>query len=71
MYVDEHLVDSAEVSPNCPAEWQSQLIKDAMQHLLQKHKEALAATDQRPHFFLEGVPSRINHFQSLKDQYGV
>jgi hypothetical protein len=69
MYVGKRLIDSVDVSLTSHPKLQGQLICDTMQLLLQKHKEDLASSDQHPNFFLEGVPSLINHFQSLKDQY--
>ena len=40
-----------------------------MHGLLQQHLHDLTASDLPPQFYVEGVPSQINGFQSLKDKY--
>jgi hypothetical protein len=68
MYLGEHCIDSEDISVIVHPKVQGQLIQDRIQQLLQKHKYSLAATDIQPTFFLEGVPSFINGFQSLMQQ---
>jgi hypothetical protein len=46
-----------------------QLIRVAMHGLLQQHLHDLTASDLPPQFYVEGVPSQINGFQSLKNKY--
>ena len=69
MYVGEKLMDSVDVSTDACPQFQGKLIRVAMHGLLQNHLYDLTSSDLPPQFYLEGVPSQINGFQSLKDKY--
>jgi hypothetical protein len=71
MYLDEELIDSVEISTTVHPQFQGKLIKEAMHRLLQKHKQNLESCDLSPQFYLEGVPSQVNSFQSIKDRYMI
>ena len=71
LYKGEQLIDSADVPFASQPKFQGQLIKETIQRLLQRNKQSFAASDEPPRFYLEGVPSKVNTFQSLKDKYAI
>jgi hypothetical protein len=71
MYLDETLIDSVDISTIVHPQVQGQLIREGMHRLLQKHKQNLESCDLTPQFYLEGVPSQVNSFQSMKDRYMI
>jgi hypothetical protein len=71
LFVGEQLLDSVDVGSGGLSTLHVQVIKESMQALIKKHKHTLTASDLPPRFCLEGVPSRVNGFQSMKDQFSI
>jgi hypothetical protein len=65
MYLGKQQVDGVEFSFVGSPQHQQQYIQDVIQSLVKKHRKLLASEAPSPTFFLEGVPSYINHFHSL------
>lgn len=65
IYLDGQLLDSADLSVTGSTSLRLQRIRELMQQLLDKHKRRITSSGQDPVFYLDGVPSSINGFQSL------
>ena len=66
MYLGDELVDSVAVTLIGPPSSNQRCLQEEISDLLNKHKKKLSNSSTNPTFVLEGVPSSINHFQSLR-----
>ena len=71
IYLGDQLLEAVHLSVFGLRLLQTQMAGEAMRDLIKKHKQYLTTSKLQPSIVLEGVPSQINGFQSLKDKYIV